>query len=154
MDEGDYAKVAPFRWYAKKCASTGSYYAYRNVTIGKKKQRSVMMHRVIMGIEYGDRRRVDHENGRTLDNRRSNLRFATGSQNAANRSSQSSSSSPYKGVTYFKANRKWGAVVIHQGKRHFLGLHDTPEQAAHAYDDKARELFGDFAYVNFPTKEK
>ena len=61
------------------------------------------------------------------------------------------SSSGFKGVSWAggKINR-WQARIMREGKRVFLGNFDTPEEAARAYDAAARELFGEFARLNFP----
>jgi len=38
------------------------------------------------------------------------------------------------------------------GKRYNVGHFDTEIDAALAYDRKARELFGSYAYLNFPDQ--
>lgn len=64
------------------------------------------------------------------------------------------SSTGYKGVYSHKSGR-FEAAVRHHGRKHYLGLFDSPEAAAHAYDRLALELFGDKAKLNFaPTSQK
>jgi len=62
-------------------------------------------------------------------------------------------SSPYIGI-YFKTNglsyKKWGAAITHRNKKYRLGLFNSQEEAAHAYDLKALELYGWEAKLNFP----
>lgn len=106
---------------------------------------------------------VDHKNQNPLDNQRSNLRLCTPSQNNQNAAVRKDNTSGYKGVAYrkdvankvYKYNTKnkvskfWQAYINVSGKRKHLGYYDTAEQAAYAYDAAARELHGEFAYVNF-----
>lgn len=89
--------------------------------------------------------RVDHKNGDKLDNRRGNLREATASQQSANTRRRANSQSGFKGVGPYHDGR-WRARLA--GK--FIGYFLTAEEAARAYDDTAREKYGEFACVNFP----
>ncbi len=43
-----------------------------------------------------------------------------------------------------------GEWIQCSGKYVYLGLFDNEMEAALAYDRKAEELFGEFAYLNFP----
>src|SRR5215472_16708878 len=101
------------------------------------KPKSVTMARQILGCEDGEL--ADHVNHDTLDNRRKNLRKASSQQNCFNRKPAIDNKSKYKGVT--KNWNKWGAHIM--GKR-IIGNFSTPEEAAKAYDKKAKELFGEF----------
>lgn len=62
IDSDDATNVAVFSWYALWSKCTESFYA-----IGWDGTRKVKLHRFIMGFGYGDKRHVDHRNGRTLD---------------------------------------------------------------------------------------
>jgi hypothetical protein len=78
---------------------------------------------------------IDHINGQKNDNRLSNLREATVSQNGQNRKVNKSNKTGFKGVSpYFK---KFKAEIKHSGKSLFLGLFDTPQEAANAYAEAA-----------------
>ena len=94
---------------------------------------------------------VDHINGDGLDNRRCNLRPATSAQNNANARRVRTSRSPYKGVER-ESSGKWRARICPHGQRINLGLYGTAEEAAHAYDSAAREIYGEFAYLNLPEE--
>lgn len=106
------------------------------------------MHRFIMNAP--DHLEVDHiiqEN--TLDNRRSNLRLATRPQNMANTRPRKGSSK-YKGVSWDNFNSKWLVQIHHDGCYIKIGRFNSEDEAGMAYDRKAIELRGEFAYLNFP----
>ena len=104
------------------------------------------MHAFLTGYE-----RTDHRNGDGLDNRRSNLRDATAGENSRNTRVHLDSASGLKGVSWYKRSRKWRAHIHVGTKQQHLGYFATAEEAAHAYDDAARELHGEYATVNFPA---
>ena len=124
-------------------------YAWRN---GKSEGRGrILLHKEILNTE----KQVDHINRNRLDNRRRNLREAEPSQQQQNcyreRYAGRKTSSPYKGVYWYKAYEKWHASITlpNSGrKRRFLGYFDNEREAALAYDRAARELFGGFAKTN------
>lgn len=95
------------------------------------KQVHIYLHRFIMGLSPGDRRKVDHRDGNKLDNRRGNLRVGTQSQNLQNRTiPQSNNTSGHRGVTWMKNRGKWMAQAQHEGRRIYLGYYDDLEEAA------------------------
>lgn len=129
------------KWYADPRGKT--FYARKNFHVNGRSW-SVKMHTHITGWDL-----VDHINGNGLDNRRVNLRQADRSQNAMNRGTRRNRPGQFKGVY----PNKWGwyAVITCRGERHHLGSFDDPVVAALAYDNAARELFGEFARPNFPA---
>jgi hypothetical protein len=135
IDEADAELVCACNWYASENRN-GTFYAK-----GKPHQdgRNVRMHRFILGYP-GDQ--VDHINHDTLDNRRSNLRIVTQSQNLANTPLRKSSQTGFKGVTV--SGR--GFVAAHRGDH--LGTFRTAIEAALAYDAAAIAHFGTFAATN------
>lgn len=98
---------------------------------------------------------TDHVNLNGTDNRRSNLRVATASDNCANQRKKPGSN-PYKGVMVDEVRRPrrpfWAQIKINY-QRVFLGSFATAEAAARAYDAAAREAWGEFALVNFPDDQ-
>ena len=107
------------------------------------------MHRLIMNPP--ENMVVDHiKQSDTLDNRRTNLRVCSYSQNNYNTRGFSKSSSEYKGVCRLK--NYWKAQIGFNGKNINIGVFKSEIEAAKAYDKKARELFGEFAHLNFKTK--
>lgn len=94
---------------------------------------------------------VDHKDRNSLNDRFDNLREATRSQNGANTNKKKGCSSKYRGVT--KHKNKWMAQISKSASKRdnkYLGLFENEEDAAKAYDNVARDVFGDFAQLNFP----
>jgi len=90
---------------------------------------------------------VDHINHNTLDNRRCNLRVCTQNQNRYNLNLRKNNQSGYKGVS-FKHNH-WEVQLKKDKKYIYGGSFKDKIEAAKAYDKKAKELFGEFAKLNF-----
>lgn len=88
---------------------------------------------------------VDHKNLQRGDNRITNLRPATTSQNCANRGLDKNNTSGVKGVSWYSTKGKWVAKIYCQGRKHSLGSFDSKEAAAFAYAKAASRLFGEFA---------
>jgi len=93
---------------------------------------------------------VDHINGDKLDNRKHNLRICSHQENSWN-SRHPRGPSGFVGVTFHKPTGKWRADISKDYKTIYIGLFETPELAALARDEKARELHGEFATLNYPT---
>lgn len=84
----------------------------------------------------------DHVNGDTLDNRRENLRVTTSGVNRFNSGPNADSTSGHRGVHWNSATGKWVARFRFNKTEHFLGYHDTVEQAAEACQKAAKMLIG------------
>jgi len=95
-------------------------------------------HRLIWLHAYGcwPTNQLDHINGERADNRPSNLREATPSQNTANRRG-------VKGVTLHRSG-KYQAQIKWRGRSHYLGLYATEAEARAAYLSASRRLHGEF----------
>lgn len=76
------------------------------------------------------------------------MRICTVAENNMNKRSILPSSSKYKGVSWHIIRNKWISHVKHNKKTHHLGYFDIEEDAALAYNQKAKELFGEFANLN------
>lgn len=88
----------------------------------------------------------DHEDRNIHNNLLSNLRPCNKSQNAANRRKMKNNTSGFIGVSFDLSTQKYRARV----RQINVGLFSTPEEAALARDEKALELYGVFAVLNFP----
>jgi len=87
---------------------------------------------------------IDHVNGDHGDNRFSNLRPSTRSENMRNMKRHKKHRTGFKGVGLTKQGRYTAAIWADNRSIH-LGVFGTPEEAHQAYCDKADELFGEFA---------
>lgn len=107
----------------------------------------ILMHNLI--LPGGEVDHIDHDG---LNNQRSNLRLATRRQNTGNmRPRRAPGTSVYKGVCWNKKCQKWRVLINSEtGSRTHVGLFVSEIEAAHAYDEAARRIYGEFACVNFP----
>lgn len=137
IDKEDYERVSKVSWY--------NHCGYMRARMGKK---LVSLHRYLLDLSTEEKRQVDHIDRNKLNNCKSNLRLATASQNGANRRRQVNSINNYKGVSWKKDKKKWTASITQNGKQKHIGYYTTEEGAAIAYNEKAIELFGDFACIN------
>ena len=122
-------------------------HGYLRVNLGGRMYR---IHRIIWKMTTGTDPvfEIDHINGIKSDNRILNLRDATHTQNARNKSIEKRNSTGLKGVTRSKAPGRWTAAIRHEDKRLYLGSFGTPEEAHEAYWQKAQEIYGEFARRN------
>lgn len=134
VDNEDFDKLKDINWSLRH----GKYPYFKNYG---------GVHRYIMNPP--DDMVVDHINGDTLDNRRSNLRICTQQQNSFNAKPSSTITSSLKGVHWSSIKRGWISQIFYNGKQYNLGKYATEEEAGRAYDVKAKELFGEFAWLNF-----
>lgn len=143
---GDYRGTAVIdKCFYDICKRHKWYKTDTGYTATKINGKTIMMHWIVTGEKY-----IDHANGAKCDNRFSNLRVCTVSQNLHNRPSQRNGKSKYKGVWKYPRNKKnpWCAAITYNGKRVWCGCHKTESEAAIAYNKKAKKLVGEFARLN------
>lgn len=150
------ADIAGMGWRHKSAGKDRrpAYYAIVQYTIAGVKV-DTYLHNLIwermMGTEVPHGFLIDHINGDKLDNRRSNLRLATRSDNEANKKKRrSKTTSKYKGVTKIRDGRKkcWRCCLTTESKQVNLGTYYSEEEAARAYNKAALEQWGEFACLN------
>jgi hypothetical protein len=139
VDDEDYEAISAYKW------SCRGGYASRSETLPGKpgKQRTVYMHRVILGIEFGDSRKVDHKDCDKLNNTRANLRAVTHAQNMQNRRMHSNNTSGAKGVSFVLGY--WRAHIRVNGVGILLGCFKNHADAAAAYRNAAVKYHKEFA---------
>ena len=141
IESNDWEIVKNHKWHYHKG------YASTKITLPNGKQTTCYMHRVILGLT-DPKIQADHINHDGLDNTRINLRSCTQQQNNMNKSSRKNSTSKYKGVSWNKRDNKWQSHIRFNNKTIHLGYYTNEQEAAKAYNLKAKELFGEFANLN------
>lgn len=143
IDLADYPLVGQFYWRETARKANWAQYAVRGVGENNKRQ-DYLMHCQL--LEFPEME-IDHINHNGLDNRRCNLRLATRRQNMMNNRPRKK----FKGI-YLSRNKlnPWCAQLHFHGRHINLGYHPTEEIAARAYDEAAKQFFGEFACLNFP----
>ena len=145
VDAEDFDWLDQWRWTAHFNKDSLLTYAVRlepNEETGKRTR--INMHREVIHAPKGVM--TDHINLNTLDNRRSNLRLATPSDNAHNTRLPRNNTTGYRGVS--KHSNNYVAHINKDNKYHYLGYFSDPKEAAFAYNKAAIELHGEFASLN------
>ena len=153
-DALDYnADTGVFTWKIKRRGSrgigsvAGSPHGSGYVSISYQRK-PYLAHRLAVAFATGEwpDGQVDHANGVRADNRISNLRVTDSiTLHRANSSGNARNQTGFKGVGVHKATGRYQARIGFEGKSLFLGLFDTPQEAAAAYAGAAVALFGSFA---------
>jgi hypothetical protein len=134
----------------KKSGNVAGYVGkegYRNVCVDGRMYRE---HRLAWLHATGSwpKQSLDHINGSRADNRLTNLREASGMQNAKNMKRPVTNTSGLKGASWHKRSGKWQAAIMCDRKLKHLGLFETAEEAHAAYCEAASRLHGDFACLD------
>jgi hypothetical protein len=146
VDDEDYDRVMKYRWKVHiNIQRPSCIYARTNIS-----NRTVILHRFIMSPTKEIT--IDHIDHNGLNCQKSNLRFATKTQQNFNR--KRSNSHGYKGITRVTNQpNKWQVQLVENGNVHYGGVYKTMIDAAKAYDEMAKKYHGDFAILNFPTPQ-
>ena len=139
VDDADFELVSQFKWYAHK--ERNCWYACHDISWNPKK--CLRMHRLIMGLDFGDKLQVDHISHNGLDNTRRNLRICTHRQNLLNRKG-------VKGIYWYK--NAWMALIGVNDKSIYLGRFKKKREAIIARKLAEKKYFGEFTYGYAQTR--
>ncbi len=143
VDDDDFGRLNSQRWCADKRNTK-----YKTEFVARNGQ--TLMHRVIMKAKEGEE--VDHINGNSLDNRKSNLRIVTRRQNAQNRHDNRTSRFP--GVSWNKGKNKWECRIRINGHKKHVGYFKNEEKAAQAYLKELNKVNEEVVNMERPTNRK
>lgn len=149
VDDCDYEYLSQFKWHASKDKNT--FYARRRTPKINGKRRDIQMHREI--LDAPPDALIDHRDGNGLNNTRDNLRLSTNQQNQHNQHPRVGGTSRFKGVFWDAGKQKWCAMIHINMKKIWLGSFASELEAARAYDDAARAMYGEFARPNIATEK-
>lgn len=135
FDMDDYDKIKSYTW--NEHILTNGYHALE--AWDKNTNSVIRMHYLIVGKYY------DHEDRNPLNNRKYNLRKASTTENARNRTKQKSNTSDVVGVGWSKKNHKWYADITVDKNRIWLGYFVEKNDAIKARLKAEEKYFGDFA---------
>lgn len=138
VDADDFERLSQWNWCAAWAEGTQSFYAMAWRQGGG----HIRMHAKVIECPRG--MFIDHKNHDTLDNRKSNLRLCTYTQNLQNQMRRTTNSSGFKGV--YKYGAKWTAHIRVNKKKIHLGTFTTSEAASLAYKEAAKHYFGEFSW--------
>lgn len=147
IDDSDYIAVSKYKWHYMTIG-----YAARDIHIsyinGKQTKKKQTMHRFLLEM-IDSKIGLDHINHNKLDNRRNNLRICSQGANIQNASLRKDNKTGYKGITILKNRaKKYWARISKDNKQKSIGCFYTIEEAANAYNDEAKKLYGKFAFTN------
>lgn len=140
VSDEDFDYLNQFSWHLN-VSPTDNFYAQRSWREGKKGYGQLMQKAVAERMKLTGR--LTFKDGNRLNCQRENL--IPELQRGLRRSIPKSG---YRGV-YAGYKGKWNAQISHRQKTVHLGCFTSIDEAAKAYDKKARELFGDYAVLNF-----
>ena len=139
VDDKDFDRVNAFSWIARRTHNV--IYAVRSDT----HRGTTYLHRFI--LEPQEDEKIDHIDHNGLNCTRGNMRIVSHQANMINR--RTSNETGYRGVYHEKRTDRYCAQIKDlKGNRYSLGTFDTPEEAAHAYNEAARLYHGEFARLN------
>lgn len=144
FDLEDYDKIKDYCWYKN---SQG--YIRTNIP-SINGQDALFIHDIIMDIKKESLLMADHIHGKESrhDNRKSNLRIVTSSQNNMNVPLREDNTSGYTGVHFSKDDGLWCARIQIENKRIYLGKFSTKEEAVRIRKEAEEKYFGEYSYDN------
>ena len=156
VDKEDFRFLSNFKWLNIK--KEQDWYAFTNVrTPEKGKSAIIYMHQFLIKADNCDC--ITFKNKNTLDNRKENLfpiskGLSVSRTRKRRKNGEHQLTSIYKGVSGRRRSKRnngkrfWEARISYNSKTHYLGMFHSAKEAAKAYNEKAKELYGELAYQN------
>jgi len=138
IDDEDFEKVSQYNW--SLVTGRNTYYAEQ-----KKRVKFRHLHRFIMNTPAD--MQVDHKDGNGLNCQKYNMRNCTATENSQNQVHRKPNKTGYTGV-HCRAKNKYYSCIRYKTILYHLGVFNTAEKAAVAYNTKAKELYGEYAKQN------
>lgn len=126
-------EVSSYKW----CLQSQGYVLCREL--------NMYLHVFILGKNEDTKYRIDHINRNPLDNRLSNLRYATAQENSRNKSIQKNNTSGCTGVHLIKSVNKWQATININENHMYLGIYDDKDEAIRVRKEAEEKYFGEFS---------
>ncbi len=148
VDDEDFEEISKYKWHFHGGRARTTRHDPKKYKETARRSRIVgtYMHRML--LKAGPTDEIDHVDRNPLNNKKSNLRFCTRSQNIQNTPRRAMGSNTYKGVTYRKESGAWRARIVVNGKRLSLGEGRDPKELARLYNAAALKYHGAFAHLN------
>jgi hypothetical protein len=148
VDDSDWVVISQYKWVVNKSEKNTMPYMRTAVKQPNGKRKWIRLTHMIMPPTPGTT--IDHISCDTLDNRRSNLRYATKTEQSRNRRKFKSNKSGSKGVYFenFVKTRPWRASICVDYKAINLGRYSTIEQATEAYAEASKQYHGSYGRID------
>lgn len=140
VDIDDLPLIADYRWHADWNSSKNAYYATASVNVSYKKQKTIRLNRLLMNCP--EHFVVDHIDGNPLNNRRSNLRICTYSQNCNNKGKYKTNTTGHKGLV--KVKNTYEVYISVNGKSTYVGCSGDYNKAVKMHEEESRKIHGEF----------
>lgn len=141
-----FSKVMFFIYWNKRWAGKEAFYTSpKGRVFGMLDGKYCAAHRVIWKLMTGKEppTLIDHKDRNPTNNKWTNLRVATKSQNCVNRDIDPRNTSGYGGVHKHKNNNRWVAQLGARSQKRYLGIFDSPEKARAVWLAKAKKVYGE-----------
>ena len=137
FDLADYDLIKKYCW----CIDNGGYVVAKESLTNK----TVKLHRLVMGCVGDSATIIDHVDRNKNNNRKSNLRMCTQTENTRNKSIFKNNKSGVTGVFFRKQINKWVAQIQVSGRHIYLGAYEDKEEAIKSRIEAEIKYFGEFS---------
>lgn len=142
VDEDDFERVSnECIWSVKESCSRNAIKVYNGSS-----EETTYLSRFILDLK--EDKKIFHKDGNKLNFTKSNLLVVDQGSITRKRKGNRNSSSKYKGVSWSKKRNIWIAQIGTNNTTIKLGEFQSEENAALAYNEAAKEIFGELSYQN------